>query len=204
MSRSRRIRLDRPGPCGGMACPRRAGVSCPCGRPAGPMLGRSAGNRPWIPYRDAGRSSSRILRRRRGSLVPCRFRCRPFRPAAVRRCGMPRRTRCAWNSRGRCMGARTIPILHMGNCAAVIYLGVPRSGVAAEVPAGGFAAGAGREGLPGLWGVPAFLPSFAVTTLGRTVVLALRGGAFSWPLAPVLCWAAATGGCEVGWPGAPG
>lgn len=74
----------------------------------------------------------------------------------------------------------------------------------AEVPAVGFAAGAGREGLPGLWGIPAFLPSFAVTTLGGTAVLALRGGAFSWPLAPVLCRAAAAGGCEVGWLGAPG
>lgn len=80
----------------------------------------------------------------------------------------------------------------------------PEAAGRAEVPAGGFAAGAGREGLPGLWGVPAFLPSFAVTTLGGTAVLALRGGAFSWPLAPVLCWAAAAGGCEVGWPGAPG
>lgn len=120
--------MNRSGPCGGMACPRRAGIAYPCGRPAGPMLGRSAGNRPWIPYRDAGRSSSRILRRRRRSLVPCRFRCGPLRPAAVRRCGMPRRTRYAWNSRGRCMSARPIPILHMGNCAAVIYLGVPRSG----------------------------------------------------------------------------
>ena len=80
----------------------------------------------------------------------------------------------------------------------------PEAAGRAEVPAGGFAAGAGREGLPGLWGVPAFLPSFAVTTLGGTVVLALRGGAFSWPLTPVLCRAAAAGGCEVGWPGAPG
>ncbi len=120
--------MDRPGSCGGMACLRRAGVSCPCGRPAGPMLGRSAGNRPRIPYRDAGRNNSRILRRRRGSLGPCQFGCRPLRPAAVLRCGMPRRTRCAWNSRGRCMGTRPIPILHMRNCTAVIYLGVPRSG----------------------------------------------------------------------------
>ena len=117
--------MDRSGLCGGMACPRRAGVSCPCGRPAGPVLGRSARNRPRIPYRDAGRNSNRILRRRRGSLVPCRFRCRPFRPAAVRRCGMPRCARCAWNTSGRRMGAR--PILHLGSCAAVICLGVPRS-----------------------------------------------------------------------------
>lgn len=112
--RSRRIRLNRSGSCGGMACPRRAGIAYSCGRPAGPMLGRSAGNRPRIPYRDAGRSSSRILRRRRRSLVPCRFRCGPFRTAAVRRCGMLRRTRCAWNSRSSCMGARPIPIFAYG------------------------------------------------------------------------------------------
>lgn len=121
-----------------MGRPRRAGIAYPCGRPAGPMLSRSARNRPRIPYRDARRSSSRILRRRRRSLVPCRFRCGPFRPAAVRRCGMPRRTRCAWNSRGRCMGARPIPILHMGNCAAVIYLGVPRSSGAGRSTRRGF------------------------------------------------------------------
>ena len=124
----RRIRLDRPGPRSGMACSRKTGIAYPCGRPAGPVLGRSAGNRSRIPYRDAGRSSSRILRRRRRSLGPCQFGCRPLRPAAVLRCGMPRRTRCAWNSRGRCMGTRPIPILHMRNCTAVIYLGVPRSG----------------------------------------------------------------------------
>jgi hypothetical protein len=107
----RRIRLDRPGPRSGMACPRKTGIAYPCGRPAGPVLGRSAGNRSRIPYRDAGRNSSRILRRRRRSLGPCQFGCRPLRPAVVLRCGMPRRTRCARNTSGRRMGAR--PILHM-------------------------------------------------------------------------------------------
>lgn len=116
--------MDRSGPCGGMACPRRAGVAYPCGRPVGPVLGRSAGNRPRIPYRDAGRSSSRILRRWRRIFVPCRFGCRPFRPAAVRRCGMPRCARCAWNTSGRRMGAR--PILHLRSCAAAICLSVSR------------------------------------------------------------------------------
>ena len=125
----RRIRLDRPGPRSGMACPRKTGIAYPCGRPAGPVLGRSAGNRPRIPYRDAGRSSSRILRRWRRSLGSCRFGCRPFRPVAVWRCGMPRRTRCAWNTSGGCMGAR--PILYLGSCVAVC-LATPRNSWAAR------------------------------------------------------------------------
>ena len=81
------------------------------------MLSRSARNRPRIPYRDAGRSSSRILWRRRRSFGYCRFGCRPLRPAAARRCGMPRRTRCAWNTSGKCMGARSI--LHLGSRVTV-------------------------------------------------------------------------------------
>lgn len=71
-------------------------------------------------------------------------------------------------------------------------------------PAGGVAAGAGREGLPGLWGVPAFFPSFAVTVPWGTGVFALRVGAFSWLLFPLFCGTVSAGACEVGWPGVPG
>ena len=131
----------------------RSEIAYPCGRPAGPVLGRSAGNRPRNPYRDTGRNSSRILRRWRRGLGSCRFGCRPFRPIAVRRCGMPRRTRCAWNTGGRCMGAW--PILHLGSCAA-ICLSVSRRGQAGRstrrwfcgrIRAGRVAGALGRSGV---------------------------------------------------------
>lgn len=191
--RSRRIRLNRSGSCGGMACPRRAGIAYSCGRPAGPMLGRSAGNRPRIPYRDAGRSSSRILRRRRRSLVPCRFRCGPFRTAAVRRCGMLRRTRCAWNSRSSCMGARPIPILHMGNCAAVIYLGVPRSGGAGRSTRRGFR-GRSRAGrIAGALGCSGIFAVLCRDNAGRDCSIGTKGRRFFLAACPS---ALLGGGCR--------
>ena len=87
-------------------------------------------------------------------------------------------TTCAWTSRGRCMGARPIPILHMRNCAAVIYLGVPRSGVAGRSTRRGFR-GRSRAGrIAGALGCSGIFAVLCRDNAGRDCGIGTKGRRF--------------------------